>query len=151
MRIVVAACATHVREAEWQDSVRAACGTHLVTIRARHGGVRTGQTEPRVAMFGDCKGRAMEILNRMAALTFVFVGRSRKLSVMWILVAVEAGSELHFVNRIFACRQMAFRAFDSNVFSPQRISGGVMLFDAKERWLPAFHRMTLRAFAFFGS
>lgn len=150
MRIVVAACATHVREAERQDFVSTAGGAYLMTVRARYGSVSAGQNESSVTMFGDGKCRTVKILHCVAAFTFVFVGRSRKLPVMRVLVAVQAGGELHLVDGVFACRQMAFRAFDSNVFSPQRISGGVVLFDAKERWLPAFHRMALRAFAFFG-
>ena len=150
MRIVVAACATHVREAERQDFVGTAGGAHLMTIRARYGSVSAGQNESSVTMFGDGKGRTVKILHCVATFTFVFVGRSRKLPVMRVLVAVQAGGELHLVDGVFACRQMAFRAFDSNVFSPQRISGGVMFLDAKERWLPAFYGMALRAFAFFG-
>ena len=44
---------------------------------------------------------------------------------------------------------MTFAALDLNVFSLQRIPGSIVLLHAKERRLPAFHGMALRAFTLF--
>ena len=44
---------------------------------------------------------------------------------------------------------MALRAFDLYVFALQRIVGTVVFFHAKQRGLPAFQVVALRAFAFF--
>lgn len=118
MRIVVTRRAAHVGEAEGQNFICATRGTQLVAIGARYRGMRATQSETRVPVFGDRESGTMEILNRMAALAFVFVGRSRKLAVMCILVAFQASLEFHLVDSIFACGQMAFSAFYGNVLPP---------------------------------
>lgn len=103
MRVLVACGAGHILEDKRQDSVRTARGSYFVAIRARHGCVSLGQSETGVAMFGDGKGRAVKILNRMATLTLVLIRLGQELTVMGILVAVQACRKLHLVNRVFAC------------------------------------------------
>lgn len=44
---------------------------------------------------------------------------------------------------------MAFAALNLDVFPLQWITGGVVLFHAKKRRLPAFHGMAFRAFTLF--
>src|ERR671924_586816 len=62
-------------------------------------------------MFGDRKGRAVKIQNGMAVFTAVLVRRGRKLSVVGVFVAIRAGGEFHFVNRVFSGGEVALVAF----------------------------------------
>lgn len=106
-----------------------------------------GQRKPRVAMLGDGEGRAVEIHNCVAVFASVLVRRGGKLPVMRVFVTIRTGREFHFVNGVFASREMALPTFNRNVFSPQGIARCIVLLDAEERRLPAFHRVAFRAFA----
>lgn len=53
-------------------------------------------------MFGDGKGRAVKILNRVATLTLVLIRLGQELAVVSILVAVQTSRKLHLVNGVFA-------------------------------------------------
>ncbi len=121
MGVLVTRSAAHVHEMERQDFIRAAGSTHPMAIGARHGGMRAGQSETRVAMLGNRKRGAMEILNRVATLTLIFVGRGGKLPVVGILMTVHTVREFDFVNRFLAGRNMALGAFYFYVLSFQRI------------------------------
>lgn len=127
MRVFVTRGAAHVCEAKRQNFIRAACRAHLMTIGTRHSGMGASQSETGVAMLGDGKGRAMEILNRMAAFTFVLVRRGGKLPVVSILVTVQASCEFHFVNGVFPGGKMTFSTFNGNVLSTQWITRCVVL------------------------
>lgn len=102
VRVLVTCGAGHIFKDKRQDLIRSARGSYFMTIRAGHGCVRTGQWETSVAVFGDCKGRAMKILNRVATLTLVLIRLGEKLAVVSILVAVQASRKLHLVNGVFA-------------------------------------------------
>lgn len=90
MRIEVASGTTAILEAERHDLVFAASCPYLVAIRTRHSRVRSSQSETRVTMLGNGKSGAMEVLNRVASLTFVQVRSAGELAVVSILVTVSA-------------------------------------------------------------
>lgn len=103
MRVVVACSAGHIFKDKRQDLVRTARGSHFMAIGTRHRGVRPGQHETGVAMFGNRKSGAMKILNRMATLTLVLIRLGQELAVVGIFVTVQACRKLHLINRVFAC------------------------------------------------
>jgi len=104
VRICVAGGATAIFEAERHNFVRAARRSHLVTIGAGHGGVRSGQSEASVAMLGDGKESAVKIAHGVAVLAFVQMRSRGELAVMRVLVTVRAKREFHLVNRVLAGR-----------------------------------------------
>lgn len=122
MGIVVTRGTTHVGEMERQDFIRPASGAHFMTIGARHSPMCAGQRKPRVAMLGDGEGRAVEIHNCVAVFASVLVRRSGKLAVMRVFVTIRTGREFHFVNSVFASREMALPTFNRNVLASQRIA-----------------------------
>jgi hypothetical protein len=83
-------------------------------------------------MLGDGKRGTVEVLNGMTVLAFIQIRRSRKLTVVSILMAIRAGSEFHLVNRIFTGGQMAFAAFDGDVLALQWILGSVVFLHSKK-------------------
>lgn len=103
MWVFVACGAGHILEDKRQDFVRTARSSHFMAIGTRHGGVRPGQHETGVAMFGNRKSGTMKILNCMATLTFVLIRLGQKLAVVGIFMAVQAGREFHLINRVFTC------------------------------------------------
>lgn len=117
MWIQMAGRATAILEAKRYNFVRPPRCTHLVTIVARHGSVRSCQGKARVAMLRDGEQGTVKITHGMAILAFVQVRSRRKLAIMCILVAVGTKRELHLVDRVFASRQMAFAAFDRDVLA----------------------------------
>ena len=132
MRVRVASRAAHILETERKNFIGAASRSHFVAIGARYGGVGAGEWEPRAPMFGDAIGGTVKIQDRMAAFAAILVRRGGKLVVMRILVAIGAGREFHLIDRVFTRRQMAFPAFDGNMFAAQGVCGRVVLLHAEE-------------------
>jgi len=132
MRIYVAGSAALILKMEWEHFLCWPAGSHLVTIIARHGHVCARERKASVAMLRNRKCRSVKILDGVAALTLVLIGCRLKLPFMRVLVAFQAGSKLHFVNRIFARWKMAFCAIHSGVLAQQGIVGGGVLFYSKE-------------------
>lgn len=81
-----------------------------------------GQRKPRVAVFSNREGRAMEIQDGMTVFASVLVWRGGKLFVVSIFVAIRAGREFHLVNCVFPGREMALSALNRNVLASQRIA-----------------------------
>ena len=102
MHILMAGGAGPIFEMERQDLVLSAGGPHLMTIGARHGGVRARQRKTCLAMFGDRECGAVPIQNGMTILAFVQIRGSCKLSVMGVLMAVGAGCEFHLIDCVLA-------------------------------------------------
>jgi hypothetical protein len=121
-----------ILEMERRDFVLPSCGTDFVTIGTRHSCVGAGQRETGVAMLCDRKCGAVEVQNSMAIFAFVSVRSGGELAVMRILVAIRARCELHLVNRVLTSGQVAFAAFDSDVFPLQWILRRVVFLHAKE-------------------
>ena len=117
VRVGVARSACAVFEMEWQNFIRSSAQPNFVALRAADGNVRACQNETRVLVFGYREGRTMKILHGVAILATVLVGRGGELFVMLILVAIRAGREFHFVQRVFAggrygiCRKPRPRVF----------------------------------------
>lgn len=127
MGVLVTADAGDVHEAERQGFILTPGCTGFVAIGARHGGMGARQSETRVAMFRDRESGTVEILHGVAAFTVVLVGRGRKLTVVRIFMAIQTRGVFHFVDRVFASGQMAFRALYLYMFSPQGITRSVVL------------------------
>lgn len=149
MDIFVTSGASHICKTERQNLVSPSRQAGLMTIRTRNRGVRPGQYETGVAMFGDVKRGAMEIQNGVAILATVLIRSGGKLVVMRILVAIQACREFHLVNRVLPGRKMAFGALDFDVFSLQGILGRVVFLHTEKRGLPALHGVAFGAFGFF--
>jgi hypothetical protein len=132
MRINVAGGAALILKMEGEHLLCWSPGSHLVTIIARHGHVCARECKASVAMLCNRKCGAVKILNGMAAFASVLIGCGLKLPFMRVLVAIQAGSKLHFVNRIFARWKMAFCAIYGGMLAQQRVVGAGMLFYAKE-------------------
>lgn len=73
----------------------------------------------------------MEIDDSVAGFAVIAIRSGSELIVVWILVAIEAGLELNFVNGVSACRNMAFGAFDFYVHTFQWIGRRIVLFHSE--------------------
>ena len=67
-------------------------------------------------MHRHCVRRLVEILHRVAVFAPILVGGGGELVVVRILVTIETGCELHFVNCVLAGRQMTFVALHLDMF-----------------------------------
>ena len=137
-----------VLKMEWQDLVGSSAEAYLVAFGASNGYVSAGQHETGVLMLGNREGRTMEVLYGMAILAAVLIRRGGKLLVMRVLVAVQTGRELHFVQSVFSGGSVAFVASDGRVFPLEWIVRRSMLFHPELRWLPALDGVALGAFSF---
>lgn len=106
-----------------------ACG---VALRAVNSHMRAGKRETTLLVFRDRKGRRLEAVNGMARFALSLIGRSSKLPVVDILVAVEAFRESNLVLRRSAGRNVALRALHGRVLPEQRIRGCCMSFHIEE-------------------
>jgi len=88
------------------------------------------------------------VADRVAGLATVFVGRTGKLPVVLIFMAIGAGCEFYFVNRCLSGRQMTLGALHLDVFPLERILRCGVLLHAEERGLPTLDGMALGALAF---
>jgi hypothetical protein len=132
MRINVTSRAAPILEMEREHLVGRAARPKLVTFIARHCHVRAGQSEIRLPMIGNREGGAVKVLHGMATLTFILIRCGLKLPFMRILVAVQTGRKLHFVNGIFACGSVAFRAIYRGVLAQQGIFRRGVFFHAEK-------------------
>lgn len=98
-------------------------------------------------MLRDRIGSAMEIDHGVAVFAAIIIRRSGELVVMRVFVAIRTLREFHFVNGVFARRNMALGAIHLDVFALQGILRSAVLVHAKQRRLPAIQRVALRAFA----
>src|SRR5271157_1083928 len=136
VRILMTSRAGQVREMERQDGIRAPAQACLMALGTGHSRMGSRERETRVAMFGDRIGCAVPFLDRVAIFTAILERGAGELAVVRILVAVRAECELHFVKRIFACRDVALRAFHINVLAPQRVLGSIVLAHTEKGRLP---------------
>lgn len=138
---------THVGKTERQNLVGPPTQAYFVAVRTRNRRVRPRQRVARLPVHRQGESRLMEILDGVAAFTFVLIRGSDKLAVMGVLVAVRANREFHFINRVLPCRQVTLVTFHLDVLASKRIAGCVVLLHSEERWFPAIHSVTFRAFA----
>ncbi len=131
VRIGVACRASAILKMEGQDLVGSAAQSGFMAIGAGDGDMGSGEQETRVLVLRNCKRRMMKILYGVALFAAILVGRSGELLIVRILVAIRAGREFHFVNRVFARGCVAFFASHSRMFSLQRIVGCRMFLRTK--------------------
>jgi hypothetical protein len=72
-------------------------------------------------MHGDGVSRAVIVLHSVARFATILVGRIRELSVVFVLVAIEASRKLHLVQRLCARRSVALRAWHADVLAFERV------------------------------
>lgn len=119
--ICVARGACAVLKMEGQNFVCSSAQPCLVAFRAGDSHVRSDEREMRLLVLGDGKCGAVEILYRVAILATVQVGSGGKLFIVFILMAICARREFHFVLRIFSGRRVAFIASHGRMLAIQRI------------------------------
>jgi hypothetical protein len=90
----------------------------------------------------------MESLYRMAILAAIAIGRTLELAHMDIFVAVGAGCELKFVNRVLTCWRMTLGAFNGRVLSLERILRLGVAGDIEESWFESRDGVTGYALSF---
>ena len=73
----------------------------------------------------------MEINDSVAGFAAIVIGSGSELIVVWILVAIEAGFKLNYVDGVLACRDMAFGAFYFYVHTFQWIGRRIVLFHSE--------------------
>ena len=129
--IGVARSACAVLKMEWQNFVYSSAQACLVAFRAGYGHVGSGQHEMSLLVLGDSKCGAMKILYRVAIFATVLVGRGGKLFIVFILMAICARRELHFVLRIFSGWRVAFVAGNSRMLAFERILRCRVLFHSE--------------------
>ncbi len=140
VRIGVARGACAVRKMERHNFVGSSAEACLVAFHAGNGHVRPGQHEMSLLVLGNRKGGAMKVFYRVAILTTILVGSGGKLFVVFILMAIRARREFHFVLCIFSGRRVAFVAGNGCMLS---ISG---YFDVACSFTPnsdGFHASTV--------
>ena len=134
MRILVAARARHGVEMEL-PVVRTAA--FLVTILARHGGMRTLQGKTGSLMIPNAEGGRLKAVHRVAGLAPVAPGSAGELPPVRILVAIEAGLELRAIVDTGTGRRVALGTGQSLVLAGDRVGGGLMTGLGERGWLPA--------------
>jgi len=132
MRILVAAGASQVIPVERQDLVGAARSAHFVTFVATDGSMRANKRITGLAVHRHGVGGDVEVANSVAVLAAVLVWRCGELAVVLVFVAVQTSSEFDFVNCVLGSGKMALGALDFDVFTLQRVTGSIVLLDAKE-------------------
>lgn len=123
---------THVGKTERQNLIGPRTQAYFVAVRTRNRRVCPGQRVARLPVHHQSESCLMEILDGMAAFTFVLIRGSGKLAVMGVLVAVRASREFHFINRVLPCRQVALVTFHFDVLASKRIAGCVVLLHAEK-------------------
>ena len=123
---------THVGKTERQNPVRPRTQAYFVAVRTRNRGVRPAERVARLPVHRQSESRLMEILDGMAAFTFVLIRGGSKLAVMGVLVAVGASREFRFINRVLTCRKVALVTFHLDVLASKRIAGCVVLLHAEK-------------------
>lgn len=103
-----------------------------MALRAVNSHVRPGEREAALLVLRDRKGRRLEAVDGMARFALSLIGRSRKLPVVDVLVAVEAFCESDLVLRRSTGWNVALRALYGRVLPQQRIRGGRMSFHIEE-------------------
>ena len=151
MRILMAGGARFVCKAKRQDLVGPVRHGRLVALIAGHRGMSARQRELRPLMHGNREKRALKTLHVVAVFAPVAMGRTGKLPIMRVLVAVRAIRELHLVNGVLARGDMALRALHGGMFALERIPGSLMFLHAKQRRLPTLDPVAFRAFALQGT
>lgn len=122
----------------------------LVAIVAGHCHVPAGEGEAgylvlRQSIAGCCEGQSC-----MAFLAAVAPGLARELSVMLILVAIDAGCKLDFVTRVLASGNMALSARYFRMRSHEGKAGFRVIRERKRRRAPTGNRVTAFAAAAVG-
>ena len=151
VRILMAGGARFVCEVKRQDLVGALRHGRLVTLIAGHRGMSARQRELRLLMHCNREERALKTLHVVTVFAPVVMGRTGKLPIMCVLVALRAIRELHLVNSVPAGGGMALRALDGGMLALERIPGSLMFLHAKQRRLPILDSVTFRAFALQGT
>ena len=151
VRILMAGGARFVRKVKRQDLVGAMRHGRLVTLIAGHRGMSARQRELRLLMHGNREERSLKTLHVVAVFAPVAMGRTGKLPIMRVLVAVRATRELHLVNGVLAGGDMALRALHAGMLALERIPGSLMFLHAKRRRLPTLDAVASRAFALQGT
>lgn len=117
VRVRVAGGTAPILKVERQNLVRSPAQPNLVAIGAGNCRMRSLQREPRVAMLCNRIAGAMPIPDVVAVFAAILVARRGKLTVVRILMAIQTGSELHLVNRVFPGRSMALRTLHLDVLA----------------------------------
>lgn len=85
-----------------------------------------GELEAGLFVLGERKRRRLESLERVTLLALIQPGRSGKLRLVLVMVAVQAAGELDLIKRFLSLRDMALRAFELRVLALKRVCGGGM-------------------------
>ena len=115
MWIGVAGCATPILKIERQYLIETRGHDFFVTLDARNDGVRAFERKSRLLMHGDRKFRPVKIIYAMAAFATILVRGLGELSIVNILVTIEALVELHLIKCIHPRRDVALRAFHAGM------------------------------------
>jgi len=145
--VLMAGGASTVLEMERQHLVGPPAQTHLVTIRARHRDVSSRKHEPGFAVHGDGIVRSVEIFDGVAFLTPILVGRSGKLPVVDVLVAIGTRFEFDPIDRVLPSGEVAFGTLHLYVLALERILRAGVFFHAERGRLEPIHRVARGAFA----
>jgi len=117
VRIFVTASTSQIVPTKGEDFIGPACSAYLVTLGATDRSVSAEEWIAGLPVHGHGIGREVKASNRVAVLAAVLVRRCGKLAVVLILVAIQTGGKFDFIDCIFSGGQMAFVAFDFDVFA----------------------------------
>lgn len=123
-------------------------GFRLVALGAVHASVSSRQLEAGAFVSGDVEGSAAKSLDRVAIVTAVEMGRTAKLRLVRIFVAIRAGGELQPEDRGLAGRLMALGAGHGGMFFLQRKSRCRVVAHRKTHRLEAVDSVASVAFTF---
>jgi hypothetical protein len=146
MRIFVTARAGDVGEAELPGAWEAAW-LRVVTLRAGHRDVSSGQRETSLHMLCQGENGGLEPLHRMALLAPVHVRRPGKLGVVVIPVTISALPGLDSVERGLTGRRVALRTSHGLVAPVQRVTRRLVRRHGESSWFPSIHHVARGALA----
>lgn len=116
MRIRVASRATSILKIEWQGLIETRTDNFFVTIDAGNHGMSAFERKARFLVHRNRKSGPVKIVYRVAAFATILVGSLGELSIMNILVTIEALVELNLIYRVRPGWNMALRAFHAGMF-----------------------------------
>jgi hypothetical protein len=132
MWIDMAGSACTIGKAERQNFIRPVRQPNFVTLRASYRRVAAGQREISFLMFRNSESGAMKVGHSVAGFASVLVRCGSKLSVVCVLVTIQAGRKLNLIYSLLPSGNVTFAAFHLCMHSLQGVLGRSVLLHAEQ-------------------
>jgi hypothetical protein len=132
MWIDMAGSASAIGEAERQNFVGPVSQAHLVTLGASYRRMATGQREISFLMLRNGEGGAMKVGHGVAGFATILVWGGLKLTVVGVLVTIQAGGKFDLIYGLLPGGDMTFATFHLCMHALQGVLGRSVLLHAEQ-------------------